>query len=172
LPESAQQQVEFISHQGEGAFKNYLAMNLPWEPLSALRSQIENELKIVLKHRGEAHITVITPVEYDQGLKEKLPISAIEQIASKRQLQKMKWQAICIGEWIKDNLKNYYVVVKSDDLTRLRQEIAQEFYRRGGAREKFNPDLFFPHITLGFNQRDLHFEDGIKKDSSTCRWYF
>ena len=35
-------------------------------------------------------------------------------------------------------------------------------------REKYHLTDFYPHITLGFTKRDLHFEDGVRKDKSTC----
>jgi hypothetical protein len=52
--------------------KSHLAMNIPYIPVESLRKEVEKRLGSDLKNRGEAHITVITPPEYER-LKSRLP---------------------------------------------------------------------------------------------------
>ena len=64
--------VEFLKFSGPGEWSNYLAMNLPFAPMVNLFQQVEAAEKLTLKNRGEAHITVVTPVEYWNILKPRL----------------------------------------------------------------------------------------------------
>jgi hypothetical protein len=103
--------------------------------------------------RGEAHLTVLTPPEYMR----------IEGKLRKKILSEMKTadgdlKAVCIGRGQAElNGKMeyaYYVVVDAPAIRAIRQ--------------KYHLVDFYPHITLGFSKRDLHFEDGVRKDKTTC----
>lgn len=59
----------FIPHTESKPYGSYLAMNLPFEPIEALRKELERRESVSLAHRGEAHITVITPPEFDKHFK-------------------------------------------------------------------------------------------------------
>lgn len=169
---------EFTPHD------NWLGLQLNFEPAANLRSQVEKNLipvqgpgAIILKNRGEAHITVITPIEYDV-LKTHMNIKDIEKIALKQGLQKTRWTPVCVGEGRIKEMTNYFVVVKSPDLLRVRRAIETEFKKRAQkapltvAAGKFEAAHFYPHITLGFTERDLHEADGVIKDQKLCRWTF
>lgn len=170
--------VTFIEHVGEGPMKNYLAMNVPFSPVNDLRQTTESKYGVALKTRGEAHITVISPVEYDLFFKDRFGISKINDIAREMKIQELIFEPVCIGrgalevktpEGVRKD-ETYYVVVKSQQLTELRQKIGEALQKTTGPKTAFDALKFDPHITLGFTQRDLHFEDGVVKDEKSCVW--
>ncbi len=152
---------------------NYLAMELNFKPSEAIRLEVEKDIGRQLKNRGEAHITVLSPPEYNT-IKSKITIQEINEVAQKNQIQMSSVRPICIGvgeSKNNNNQKTYYVVVDSQNLLKIRKEIAEIFVDRGGDLEKFDANNFYPHITLGFTDRDLHLEsDGVVKNTDSCRY--
>ena len=63
----------------------------------------------------------------------------------------------------------YYYIVKSMNLLRIRREIAQAFYSAGGSKKDFDPELFFPHITIGFIGGDIHYPNVLKNEKTLNR---
>lgn len=159
------------------ALKNYISYDLDYAPYKIQREQLEAELQnqkhpiakdLPLKNRGEAHITVITPPEFDI-LSKKISAELIHSTANDFFKQKPEFQQICIGEGrLQQNSKNlwtYFIVVKSPTLIELRKKLAQ---LAKVTNQEFNPLEFYPHITLGFNSRDLHLQDGVVKNENSC----
>lgn len=167
---------EFIKHTEEKPFKAYLAMNLPYAPYQSLLEQVQRVEGVTLSHRGEAHVTVITPVEYDRVLKKYLSIDEIHKIAEEAGIQNISVTPVCIGRGqkeIKGKMeKTYYVVMESPGLVELRGRIEDAYLKKGGKSETFIPERYTPHVTLGFTLRDLHAEDGLVKNSSSCIYQF
>lgn len=155
---------------------NYLSMELPYKPAEKLRKQLEQLLNSPLKNRGEAHITVITPIEFNKVLKSKVSMEEIHQLAIENQIQQADVKAICVGvgekkESSNETLNTYYVVVESNKLLALRKKVQDLYLSRGGEEKAFQAEQFYPHITLGFTMRDLHLEsDGVVKNSESCRY--
>lgn len=153
-------------------YDNYLTMNINYDPIKKLMVQLNDHRKIPLKDRGESHITVITPVEYDNVLKGKVSINEINAIAAREKIQKTAFEIVCIGKGsvkLQDKEEStFYIVARSPGLLKIRKEVQQLFIKKGGAKEAFNPDNYYPHITLGFTKRDLHENDGIIKDKKSC----
>ena len=166
-------EVPFIKHAGNGAMDSYLSMNLPYPPMSELFTQVQSQTPEELKSRGEAHITVITPVEFSQELKPYgVTIQQINQIAEELQIQSSKFDIVCLGmgeaEVSGKSEQTYFVVVKSEDLLKIRQQIEDLVHESDEGQSKFKADTFYSHITLGFTKRDLHESDGVIKDQNTC----
>lgn len=163
---------KFIPHQGPGPMQNYLAQNLNEKAIVATRIELENRLGRKLLHRGEAHLTVVTPVEFDQVLSSKLKMNEIEALAQKMKIQENKVKPVCLGRGsltIEGQEHNtYYMVIESDATFKLRQAVQALFVQKGGKADQFNPDHFYPHITIGYTKRDLHYEDGVIKDERSC----
>lgn len=151
------QVVSWISHE------NWLAVPLDFNRYSSLRAQIEGLEKINLKHRGEAHITVVSPPEYEQ-LKSFINIDELESLF-KDKIMNASWHAVCVGSFQKNQMKTFYVVVKSDDLQKIRREI-----KTLAKQSNFDPENYHPHITLGFTEKDLHLADGAVKNDSSCMY--
>ena len=149
---------------------SYVAQNLKFEPFDQLRTDLENRLKTKLKNRGEAHITVITPPEW-KVLSQKLTINEVNEWALSDKLHLAPYRPHCVGTFKLKDDSTYFVVVESLALLQFRQKLKREFDQRHGQGD-FDPDHFSPHITLGFTHKDLHEQDGAKKDDSSCwlRW--
>jgi len=169
----------FITHTGTKPFSSYLTMNIPHKPVLKISKNIGEIIGRKLKNRGEAHITVITPPEFDNILKPYLSIERIHQIAEQNTIQDASFDIVCIGsgsivtktsdksievKQIKEKEETFFLVVTSDDFFKLRKEIGRAFENAGGAKGAFNPEKFQPHITIGFTKRDLHASDGVVKD--------
>lgn len=149
---------------------HYIAQNLKYAPFEELRHQVENRLKIELKHRGEAHITVVTPPEWTV-LSQKLTMAEVQSWAEQNVLHRASYRPVCVGRFRKGHQSTYYVVVESPALLAFRERLKAQYLERGGQGE-FDPARFKPHITLGFTHRDLHEQDGAVKDATSCwmRW--
>jgi hypothetical protein len=165
--------VKFHEFEGPGAFDSYLSMNLPFAPMKELFQQVVASENIQLTTRGEAHITVITPVEYWNLIRPYgVTMDEINKIARTRNIQFSKFEVICLGLGaivINDHLeKTFYVVVSSNDLIQIREQVQKLLVSKGGNGSGFDPLAFYPHITLGFTKRDLHESDGIIKNEASC----
>lgn len=146
---------------------DHLALGVPFEPIRALKSQIEAREGAALIDRGEAHLTVITPLDFSR-LKSKMTMADIEWLARTNGFYEAKFMIACLGRATKGQDKTYFLVVTSPELLNLRRIIAQEFQVRGGAAEAFRAESFTPHVTVAFIGRDLHEADGAVKDATSC----
>ncbi len=170
---------------GSARFRNYLVLNTSFAHAEALRKELEAELlrrgdiSNPLKHRSEAHITVLTPPEYEvsMGMAEKirggqtqdpsfLSMAEIQELADAVPLSSLKTEVVCVGRLQKDNRQVFYVVVEAPTLVELRRRIHKLFVEKGGDPQAFDPEKYFPHITLGFTHSDLFHAN---KDASSCR---
>ncbi len=160
------EQVEFIAHS------NYVAINLNYAPVESLLNQLKEELKLKLLSRGEAHITLITPIEFNKALAQKLKISELNELAKEMDIQDSSFEVICLGRGEKvirdEKESNFFVVTKSDKFLEYRKKVEELFIKKGGKEGLFLPDHFYPHITVGFTKRDLHENDGVIKDAKSC----
>ena len=158
----------FFSFEAHSALKNYISYDLQYKPFEEMRLQLEKTLGAALKNRGEAHITVVTPPEYER-LTQKLKPEQIHAVANETLVKMPAYEIVCIGSGslkIKEKTeKTYYVVVVANELLALRKKLAELAEL---PKEQFDPNLFFPHVTLGFTSRDLHYEDGVIKDKNSC----
>lgn len=166
----------FIAHSENRPLGSYLAMNLSYAPYKQLLEEVQQVEAVTLKNRGEAHITVISPVEFDKVLKKRLSMKEINKIAEKAKVQEAVFTPVCVGRGQKELSaqleKTYYVVVDSSALLELRRAIQAAYIKKGGAALDFQPAAFYPHITLGFTSRDLHFEEGVIKNKESCLYSF
>jgi len=159
----------FVRHEGEGKFDNWVGQSVPLAPVQKILKMIEERHGVKLTGRPEAHVTVLTPLEYPLLQ----PILSIKQINNivERDLQKRKFKVICLGrgEAMKDGRKEqtFFIVVSSPELLEVRRKLQAVFVSEGG-KGGINPEEFFPHITVGFTKTDLHLEDGVIKDFRSC----
>jgi 2'-5' RNA ligase len=164
--------VDFVAHTEDRPFGSYLTMNVSFGEIKTIFDTVKKTYKLPLKNREEAHITVITPPEYDKVLKSLVTIQEITKIAKAMKIQESRFNTICLGKG-EANLKGkkahtFYVVVESAALLKIRNKIQQLYVKRGGDKSKFLVDKFYPHITVGFTPRDLHESDGVIKDKKSC----
>lgn len=167
---------------------HYVTYDLSHAPFEKLRIELESHLGLKLKHRGEAHITIVTPPEFEVLSKFMKPEdirrltretffkSAVSQGAD------VKIESVCIGQGTLRPSRvaspaadpgaavaeqTWFVVVKFPLAVRARETLAH-----AAPGSKFHPRDFHPHVTLGFLNRDLHSQDGVVKDLSSCKFHF
>lgn len=166
----------FLSHHDNGTFGKVLAMNINYEPVQKIRIAIEKSIGVNLKifkgwnSEGEAHITTITPPEYTNVFSSFVSIQEIDDIAKNNDIQNSDLQIEGIGRGFARisgaNEETYFLIVRSERLLKIRREIYKLFLNRGGNSKSWDPEHFFPHITIGFSLRDLHESDGVIKDKA------
>lgn len=143
-----------------------LVRDIPFHAVNELKARVESELKLKLQDRGEAHITIITPPE-GGALRKFFTQSEWERMALE-ELPGLDFEAICVGVGRKGDLVTTFIVVNSEFALNWRRALQKEFIARGGKVQDFDPEIFYPHITLGFTERDLHLQDGVIKNSTSC----
>lgn len=147
--------------------QTYIAYSLPYEKYHKIFNRLENKLSRKLQTRGEAHITIITPPEYEK-LKLALTADQFKQLTHEFLLSKPLFKEVCIGEGINKaapEMKTYYIVIQSEQMLQFRQKLS-DIAKLPVAQ--FNPNEFYPHITLGFTDKDLHIQDGVVKSNTSC----
>ncbi len=152
------------------ATARYVTIDLLYDPFRRLTEALETVEGIKLKTRGEAHITLLTPPEFEvlaKRLVESEIRSAFDKLASDTPGSRAA-EPICVGRGKLGAAKTFYVVVKYRAAFRARQLLAKKFQASGGDATEFKPDVYYPHVTLGFTDRDLHLEDGVIKDARSC----
>ncbi|KAJ1861218.1 hypothetical protein LPJ73_001083 [Coemansia sp. RSA 2703] len=174
--------IPFQNHSTPQPFQSYLQQTLNYTYFSDLFSAI-NATVGTLQTRGEAHVTVITPPEFDRVLKPSgVTIQDINEIALRNNIQKARLMPVCLGRF-NGTLPNpnkaesdkgtflLYSLVVADvygDLVNIRREVFKLYRSKGGQGALFQPEGFWPHITIGFDRRDLFIEDGLYKGSNYC----
>jgi hypothetical protein len=162
----------FKPHHGSRPFGSYLTMNVNYQPMAQLLTLFSTHYQHPLKSRGEAHITVITPVEYDKVLKKHITISEIDHIALAMNIQSSAFEVVCLGRGkarVSQKVEEtFYVVLNSTDLLAIRQKIQDLYVKKGGDAKDFLVQHYYPHITLGFTSKDLHEGDGVIKNTQSC----
>jgi len=148
---------------------NYLAVGINFGPIENLRLQIDRQEATSLQHRGEANITTVTPPEF-KALSAHLSDTEIRSLMNDQ--LKIDFTTFCLGRGDKHDgekkLSTFFVVTRSNDLFQLRIKLAAGFQAAGGSAKAFDANAFYPHITVGFTERDLHLQDGIVKDERSC----
>ncbi len=165
---SVQQALQAATLNVFDASTRYASLELAWPSFDQLRQDLDRAERggqAPLQHRGEAHITWLTPPEF-QVLLRHLTRERIESIlqAHVREVRRTL-TAICVGRFANASSETWFVVVESAALFRARFEIHQAL---GAAAGDFDPAAYHPHVTVGFNPRDLHAQDGAIKDSRSC----
>lgn len=179
---------------GEGDWNGALAMDISYTPILRIRDQIEKSLYngkplkflTAWEPQGEAHITTITPVEYQECMWSEdrkidvLHIKDIEEIALDHNIQGSDLVFLGMGYGEKDftdrnNIdQTHFVIVTSKNLLKIRHAVYSRYLENGGDAGCWNPDQFYPHITVGYTHKDIHFPDVEKnlKNSQDSRFDF
>ena len=167
--------VAFISHNDPiKKYGTYLARNISFEPVSQIRRHIEMRRNLKLRHRGEAHITILTPPEYNQ-IREWNPsvnMNSINRLVGPV-VQYLHFNVLGIGSVKGLNTNNeisevFFLVVRSRGLRAIRKLIAAEW---SIPKKIFDPMQQDFHITIGFTVSDLFSRPGfeVRKDKSSLQ---
>ncbi|KAJ3274741.1 hypothetical protein HDV01_002263 [Terramyces sp. JEL0728] len=166
--------VPFSNHTGTALFSSYVIQNLDFTLVKPVFDFV-NATVGNLKSRGEAHITVIQPPEFDNSLKGFLTMNQINKIVLDNNLQSTPFKIVCLGHQSQiDNLavgvrhNVYNLLVESPGLVLIRRKVYDAFVAAGGDPSNFNPDDFLPHITVGFDEKDWFEADNVYKTQHTC----
>jgi len=167
--------VPFQSHSGTQPFQSYLVQTIDFQFVKPLYDQIQQTLPYPIQTRGEAHITVVTPPEFDKVLSPVgITMADIDRIALKHRIQNTKMTPKCIGSARTrldghPNLDEvYFVVMDAPHLLPIRKDIQKLFLSKGGSGALFEAEAFWPHVTVGFTYRDMFIEDGVFKGMNSC----
>lgn len=165
ISSAVHENVPFESNRG------YLALNVAALPVKKVLEDLKRETGLRLSNRGEAHVTVLTPAEYS-AVASVIGGSGIEAVAEKANIQESAFETVCVGKGSarvgSKTESTFFIVVKSPDLLNLRQAILDEYHALGGDGQPLEPAHYYPHITIGFTKTDLHEEQGVIKDESSC----
>lgn len=146
--------------------ESYYSIDFPFEKFNQTRLKIESKIGKILKHRGEAHLTVLTPPEL-KALSPFVTNTEIDSIASQFKLNEKSVELICIAKGQVGELATYFYVVKAQAALDFRKAI-QKLVATKSKTINFEAEHYYPHITIGFTEKDLHEQDGIIKDSKLC----
>ncbi|KAJ2004476.1 hypothetical protein H4R26_002491 [Coemansia thaxteri] len=176
------QNIPFSSHSDDRPFGSHLQLTLDYSRFTHLIEAVNDTAAGALQSRGEAHVTVVTPPEFDFALKPAgVTMQEIESIAKRLDIQSARLQPVCVGRFsgalprpaldADHGTFLLYSLVVADvfgDLTDIRREVFKLYRKKGGNGALFQPEGFWPHVTLGYDRRDLFIEDGIYKGSNYC----
>jgi 2'-5' RNA ligase len=153
----------FIYKNKDGCFGKYVTLDLDFSEVKNVFDQLNRKIGN-LKNRGEAHITLLTPPEYQHFFGNYgISMATIEQVIKESfSAQNIRYEITGLGSGHIEELSTYFLIVESQDLKALRERLAELLPSK--VRTEFLETGFYPHITLGFNKRDLHISQGIRKD--------
>jgi 2'-5' RNA ligase len=167
--------IKFEPHTGEpDSFENALALNIEYSQFKYIRDLIKAETGQALKFltswmpEGEAHVTTISPPEYKDTLRHFISMKRINEIARDLYIQNSDLKILGIGSGkakVAGNIEEtFFIIVDSKKLRSIRHTIYNEFVAKGGNPSAFDPTWFFPHITIGYTEKDIHEHQGLLKD--------
>ncbi|KAI8908002.1 hypothetical protein EDD86DRAFT_208704 [Gorgonomyces haynaldii] len=174
--------VAFLPKTVPTAFGSYLQQTLDFTLIAPVFQKLNASVG-TLQSRGEAHITVISPPEFNATLSQFLTIDEVNQIAQKLNIQSTPFWPICIGQQsqvetatsagkrtdlIGKRTSVFNILIDAPGLVSIRDAIYRAYLKKGGNPSNFNPRDFYPHITLGFENHDWFVQDSVYKTTSTC----
>ncbi|KAG0295905.1 hypothetical protein BGZ98_001177 [Dissophora globulifera] len=172
--------VPFIPHNGTALFTNWVGLNVDFKyvkPIFDLVNATHSLSNGTLLSRGESHVTIILPPEYDNILHPAgVTIGELNALAShNNRLQRAKFEIECLGRvQVVSKPDNAFqqavqIILKNfDDIVAYREDVYKLFVKKGGNPALFDPWNFTPHITLGYKIRDIFVEDGVFKGKNAC----
>jgi len=161
-----------VSFSSQYSNAGALIRNIDFESVNALIPQLEKKYNVTLEDRDEAHITTITPPEAmgskkQKGLRHWLPTNEMLDMY-KGSIQSTDFEIVCVGMRERGDKKVFFLVVDTPDLFDVRREIQNEVELRAQGNKdhpSFDSEKFWPHITIGFVNDDVH---GVTKGRETC----
>jgi len=137
-------------------------MDVSFEAISKLRESIDKEIGSTLSHRGEAHITLLTPPDMNV-LKNSPNQITIDQIHKEfsSYIQDIEFEVDCLGYSSEAAKEVYYVVIKENKAF---YNIRRKIKEMSGGNANFDPYDYDPHITVGYINGDVY-SQGKRADS-------
>lgn len=150
-----------------------LALNVPYAPVKALREALNAVLGTELRFftgwdpAGEAHVTVITPPEWEI-LSTRLCADEVDAIALMYGIQRADLRILGLGSgkaMLEDKEEQtFFLIAESLTLRWIRLAVHKAYVAKGGNPADWDPSWYFPHVTVGFTKTDLHEQQGVIKN--------
>lgn len=144
-----------------------LIRSVHYPSVNALIPQLNALYKLNLEDRREAHITVISPPDFQTSLTKVFTVNEMLYRYSSN-IQDLPFKIVCVGSRKSSDGQNlvFYLVVESPKLSEIRFDLAKEADLRARAQSiplVFKPEVFYPHITIGYVKGDVfEFSKGIE----------
>ncbi|CAO3700796.1 unnamed protein product [Rhizopus microsporus] len=150
---------------------SWLGMSIDFKYIKPVFEEL-NSTATPLLNRGESHITIISPPEFAVLASAGVTIEQVNDIARKNKIQSSKFKIVCLGkeDVVINNVRKivYQIIIKSEDLVKIRREIFKLYVQKKGNTALFDPESFWPHITVGFTSSDVFLEQGVYKGANVC----
>ena len=170
-------------------YKSFVVLDVEYGQVKALRKEVMKAASLTkplkylkdIRKEGEAHVTAFTPVEAQkivtndpEAEPNKLTMKEISSLAKEVDISQMDLDVKGFGSGsrvLNGNLEQtFFLIVDSKKLRAFRESIQTLYVSKGGQPEDFQPEKFYPHITIGYTERDLHEGlDGVIKDLEHSR---
>ena len=115
-------------------------MTLDYEPFSVLFEDLQKKFG-KLKNRSEAHVTLVTPPEFDEVLSSFLTMKEIDALAASAGIQGVKIKPVCIGKaqaQVNGSTEaTYFIVLNSNEIIDFRRKVFAAFVVKGGDPSRF-----------------------------------
>lgn len=156
---------QLVFKDNQGCFGSYISLDIDFSLIRPVYKQLNKVTVEKLKSRGESHITLLTPPEFQHFFASSgISMTVLKEFVIERfSANTLEFDVKAIGSGHIESQSTYFLIVVSQDLKNLRLSLADLLV--GEKREAFLETGFYPHITLGFNKTDLHISQGIRKDS-------
>lgn len=128
------------------SFPNSLEMVVPQEPVKSFFVEWSQDHPDVTPPELYS-IPVVSPREMER-LKKFIKKEEIEKFAKESFLQNSRFNVICIGQTETTAGLDYFIVLESEELTKIRLEILEIFRIRGGDRKDFFATAYTPILPL------------------------
>jgi hypothetical protein len=150
---------------------DWVGIPMPHGPVEKIREELEKRIGKKLQHKGEAHITVITPAEI-RILSQTIKMNTVEKIVVKESAMRASIKVLCLKK-VTAVLSNksedsWFISATSPELLEFRKQVWRRFVTKGGIPEDFQWKRWSSHITVGFTSQELHDEDRISKEKAEC----
>ena len=141
-------------------------MSVPAQPVKQFIETWKAQEGEDFNPRASYTIPVVSPSEMKRLLG-KMKREEIEDIARSLYLQNSRFNVRCVGQKEMKGHDDYFLVLDSDDLTRIRLDILEVYRLRGGDRKDFLATDYTALIPL--NQTESSLEGLDVKSEADCR---
>jgi|GEM_PF-1746992 len=161
-----------------------LIKSINYRSVNDLKLHLERIYQLKLQDRNEAHITVVTPPEYQGNASMKMPdglkyvfpnvFDILSYYDGKKgktgredlfKLQKLPFRIRCLGRNVEKDKDGkvvnqaFFLVISAPQLFAVRRDLQRRAAYRADQFSRsyqFNYLAYDPHITIGFTKKDIH----------------
>lgn len=152
------------------SFPDSLRMVLPQDAVQGFYREWSPDHPEVQTPPETFSIPVVSPSEMKR-LTELMSKEEIEKFAKESFIQNSRFNVVCIGQEESGKDLDYFMVLESEELTKIRLELLEVYRRRGGERKNFFATAYTPIIPLNKSPTayELVTEKGVEDCIETVR---